>query len=265
MSRRVGVRFIPLAAGPAMVNLAARSPHYCGSWNVIMLRIALILVGLTAFPLQAFAGGPVYAYRHELPPAIARLHSCVGPHQRILRYPDLWHVGKRRIFRVGCPEHAPGINRLPHRDDSGYVRKPDEDPDQFQSTVYYLADDARGRNARRLVLPYPRADGTILMTDAFDEKLDIGWSTRANTSPASGVAYLDLTGAAIYPPGEFMIATRIAPADRPDINNAVAMWRIRNGKAALIYWAETRETLPKDAPSHQSPPYKIVLDKRPER
>ena len=103
------------------------------------------------------------------------------------------------------------------------------------------------------------------MTDAFDEKLDIGWSTRANTSPASGVAYLDLTGAAIYPPGEFMIATRIAPADRPDIKNAVAMWRIRNGKAALIYWAETRETLPKDAPSHQSPPYKIVLDKRPER
>jgi len=174
--------------------------------------------------------------------------------------------GRRGGFMVAV-KMADGtvLYNLPHRDDSGYVRKPDEGPDQFQSTVYYLADDARGRNARRLVLPYPRADGTILMTDAFDEKLDIGWSTRANTSPASGVAYLDLTGAAIYPPGEFMIATRIAPADRPDIKNAVAMWRIRNGKAALIYWAETRETLPKDAPSHQSPPYKIVLDKRPER
>ena len=108
-----------------------------------MLRTALILVGLKAFSLQAFASGPIYTYRYELPPAIARLHTCVGMHQRILRYPDLWHFGKRRMFRVGCPENAPNINRLPHRDDSGYIRKLDDYPDQFQSTVYYLADNAR--------------------------------------------------------------------------------------------------------------------------
>ncbi|MBR1121745.1 hypothetical protein JQ628_09510 [Bradyrhizobium lablabi] len=232
---------------------------------MIMLRTALILTGLTAFSLQAFAGGPVYTYRHELPPAIARLHSCIGPHQRTLRDPEPWHVGKRRMFRVGCPENAPDINRLPHRDDTGHVRKPDDDPDHFQSMVYYLADDARGRHARRLVLPYPRADGTMLMTDAFDEELDIGWSSRANTSLASGLAYLDLTGTAIQPPGEFMVATRIVPVDRPEIKNVFAMWRVRKDKAELIYWAETRETLPKDAPSHQSPPYEIVLDKRPGR
>jgi hypothetical protein len=230
-----------------------------------MLRTVLILVGLTALSPQAFGGGPIYTYRHELPPTIARLHTCIGPRDRTLRDPNLWHVGKRRIYRVGCPENAPGITRLPHRDDSGYVRKPDDDPDEFQSTVYYLADDARGRNAKRLVLPYPRADGTTLMTDAFDETLDMGWSARPNTSLASGVAYLDLTGTAIYPPGEFMVATRLVPADRPEIKNVFAMWRVRGDKAELIYWAETRETLPKDAPSHQSPPYTIVLDKRPEK
>jgi hypothetical protein len=230
-----------------------------------MLRAALILAGLSALSSQAFAGGPIYTYRHELPSTIARLHTCVGPRQRTQRYPDLWHVGKRRIYRIGCPENAPDVTRLPHRDDSGYVRKPDDDPDQFQSTVYYLADDARGRNAKRLVLPYPRADGTTLMADAFDEDLDIGWSARANTSLASGVAYFDLTGTAIYPPGEFMVATRIVPADRPEIKNVIAMWRVRGVKAELIYWAETRGTLPKDAPSHRSPPYEIVVDKRPER
>src|SRR5688572_26352835 len=32
------------------------------------------------------------------------------------------------------------------------------------------------------------------MADAFDAALDFGWSVRANTSVASGVAYLDLTG-----------------------------------------------------------------------
>ena len=43
------------------------------------------------------------------------------------------------------------------------------------------------------------------------------------------------------------------------------MWRVKNGKAELIYWAETKETLPKDAPAHQSVPYTIVIDKRPEK
>jgi hypothetical protein len=262
----MGVRFIPLAARLATADepWSTLTALY-ESRNVIMLRIAPILVGLMALSSQAFASGPIYTYRYELPPAIARLHTCIGPRQRTLRYPDLWRVGKRRMFRIGCPENAPNITRLPHRDDSGYVRKPDDDPDQFQSTVYYLADNERGRNAKRLVLPYPRADGTTLMADAFDEELNIGWSARANTSLASGVAYLDLTGTAIYPPGEFMIATRIVPADRPEIKNVFAMWRIKGDKAELIYWAETRETLPKDAPSHQSPPYTIVLDKRPER
>ncbi len=230
-----------------------------------MLRAALIFAGLTALSSQVFAGGPIYTHRYELPPTIARLHTCIGPRQRTLLYPDLWHVGKRRMYRVGCPENAPNVTRLPHRDDGGQVRKPDDDPDQFQSTVYYLADNARGRNAKRLVLPYPRADGATLMADAFNEDLDIGWSRRANTSLASGLAYLDLTGTAIYPPGEFMVATRIVPADRPEIKNVIAMWRVRGNKAELIYWAETRETLPKDAPSHRSPPYEIVLDKRPER
>jgi len=68
-----------------------------------MLHVALIFAGLSALSSQAFAGGPIYTYRHELPPTIAKLHTCIGPRQRTLRYPDLWHVGKRWMYRVGCP------------------------------------------------------------------------------------------------------------------------------------------------------------------
>ncbi len=232
---------------------------------MIVLAAIVLSLALAALPSTASASGPIYVYRHELPSPIAKLHTCVGPRQRTLREPGLWHVGKRRMFRIGCPENARNITPLPHRDDSGHVRTPHDDPDQFYSTVYYLADDARGRNAVRIVLPYPRADGSTLRTDAFYEDLDIGWSTRAQTSSISGVAFFDVTGTATYPPGEFMISTRIVPPDQPDIKNVLAIWRFKKGKAELIYWAETKETLPKDALPHQSPPYTIMLDKRPEK
>jgi hypothetical protein len=206
-----------------------------------------LTIGLTAAAPQAFAGGPVYAHRYELPRAIAKLHTCIGPRQRTLLYPNQWRVGKQRVIQVGCPEHAPNVTQLPHRDDNGTVRKADDDPDDFHSSVYYLADDVRGRNAKRLVLPVPRADGTTLMADAFFKELSPGWSTREETSIASGLAYFDLTGRKEYPPGEFMVRTRLVPPDRPEIKNATAIWRVTNGKAELIYWAETKETLPKDA------------------
>jgi hypothetical protein len=224
---------------------------------------ALPLLVATAAPVRA--GGPIYAYLKDLPRPIARLHTCIGPRDRTLRNPDTWRVGKQHVFEIGCPENAPNVTLLPSRDDSGYVRKPGDDPDNFQSTVYYLADDARGRNARRLVLPVPRADGTTIMADAFREEVGPGWSTREETSMASGLAYFDVTGRKKYPPGEFMVGTRIAPPDRPEIKNVQAIWRVKNGKAELIYWAETRETRPKDAPAHVTPPYTIVLDKRPEK
>jgi hypothetical protein len=230
-----------------------------------MLRILFILTGLTALSSPTVGGAPIEIHRNELPPTIAGLHTCIGPRDRTLSDAGPRHVGKRWIFRVGCPRNGPATARLPHRYDSGDVRKPDEDPDQFESSVYYLADDARGRNAKRLALPYPRADGTTVIAEAFDAPLDFGWSVRANTSVASGVAYLDLNGTAIGPRGEFMVAIWLVPADRPEIKDAFAMWRVKGDNAELIYWAETRETRPKDAPWHKSPPYTIVLDKRPEK
>ena len=36
----------------------------------------------------------------------------------------------------------------------------------------------------------------------------------------------------------------------------------RQGRA--IYWAETTETRTPDMPAHKAPPYKVVIDKRPE-
>ena len=228
-----------------------------------LAAIAVLLLAAMAVPVRA--GGPIYAYLRDLPGPIAKLHTCIGPRDRTLLHPDTWRVGKQFVFQVGCPENAPNVTLMPSRDDSGSVRKPDDDPDNFQSSVYYIADDERGRNARRLVLPVPRADGSTIMVDAFGEEVGPGWSTREDTSMATGLAYFDIAGRRKYPPGEFMVSTRIVPTDRPEIKNVSAIWRVRNGKAELIYWAETKETLPKDAPSHKAPPYTIVLDKRPEK
>ncbi len=235
-----------------------------------MSRARALIAALAAVPLvaavatPAFAGGPIYAYLRDLPPPIAKLHTCIRPRQRTLFYEDTWRVGKQFVFRVGCPENAPNITVMPGPYDFGRARQPDDDPDHYQSTVYYLADDARGRNARRLVLPVPRADGTTLMVDAFVEEVSPGWSAREDTSMASGLAYFDIAGRRKYPPGEFMVMTVIPPAGRPEVKGAFGIWRVTNGKAALIYHAETTETLPKDAPVHARPRYTIVLDQRPE-
>ena len=236
-----------------------------------MTRRLILLAGMIAAPAlfdsiaPARAGGPVYAWLKDLPPPIARLHTCIGPRQRTLLDPNPWHVGRQRIFAVGCPENAPNITLMPSRDDSGAVRKPDDDPDNIQSTVYYLADDARGRNARRIVLRLKRPDGTTVEADAFRDELTTGWSTREETSTASGLAYFDVNGRKKPPPGEFMVSVRALPPERPEVKNVVAFWHVKNGIGELIYWAETKETPAKDAPPHQTPPYPVVLDKRPEK
>jgi hypothetical protein len=241
------------------------------SAGLVMIKRFILLTGLIAalLPLNSIvparAGGPVYAWLKDLPPPIAKLHTCIGPRQRTLLDPNPRHVGRRRIFAVGCPENAPNITLMLSRDDSGTVRKPDDDPDNFQSTVYYLADDARGRNARRIVLRHKRPDGTTVLADAFRDELTTGWSTREETSMASGLAFFDVTGRRKPPPGEFMVSVRALPPERPEIKNVVAYWHVKNGTGELIYWAETAEDPPKDGPPHRLPPYKVVLDKRPEK
>jgi len=232
------------------------------------MRRAAILLALATLTMSSpsSAGGPVYAYLRDLPPPIAKLHTCIRPKDRTLRDPDTWRVGSKQfMFEVGCPENAPNVTVMQSREDAGRVRKADDDPDNFQSNVYYLADDAHGRHARRLVLPLPRADGTTLMVDAFHNEISPGWSTREDTSMATGLAYLDLTGKRKYPPGEFMIATSFVPIDRPEIKNVSAIWRVTNCRAALIYWAETTEERTPDMPAHKAPPYKVTIDKRPEK
>jgi hypothetical protein len=229
----------------------------------VIVVVSLLLAAAGALP--TLAGGPIYAYLRDLPPPIAKLHTCIGPNDRTLRDPNTWRVGKQFVFQIGCPESAPNVTVMPGPDDTGRVRKPDDDPDSFQSNVYYLAEDARGRNARRLVLPVPRADGTTLIVDAFRSEVSPGWSTREETSMATGLAYFDLTGKKKYPPGEFMVGTSIVPIDRPEIKNVSAIWRVTNGKAELIYWAETTEVRKPDMPAHMAPPYKVVIDKRPEK
>jgi len=232
------------------------------------MRRAVIPLAIATFTMSSPspAGGPIYAYLRDLPPPVAKLHTCIGPKDRTLRDPNAWRVGNKQfIFQIGCPENAPNVTVMPGRDDTARVRKPDDDPDNYQSNVYYLADDARGRNARRLTLPLPRANGTTLMVDAFRNEITPGWSTREETSMATGLAYFDLTGKKKYPPGEFMIGTSIVPLDRPEIKNVSAIWRVTNGKAELIYWAETTEAREPDMPAPMAPPYKVVIDKRPEK
>ena len=93
-----------------------------------MSRARALIAALAAVPLvaalakPALAGGPIYAYLRDLPPPIAKLHTCIGPKDRTLRDPNTWRVGKQFVFQIGCPENAPNITVMPGRDDSGRVQ-----------------------------------------------------------------------------------------------------------------------------------------------
>jgi hypothetical protein len=224
---------------------------------------AIATLHLLAAPAApAFAGGYVYVHRHELPAAIGKQHTCIGPRARTIMLPTSSHAGSQRLFTVACPVAAKTVVTFATRPDHPDAT-PQADGDEEGPLAYYLADDARGRNAKRLAFPYPRPDGTMLTADALPLSLDIGWSSRANTSTGNNLGFLDPMRSK-YPRGEFMLQGRFKPADRPDVEWVVAMWHVTNGNVSLAYWAEQTEKLPPDAPTWKHR-YTIVIDKRPEK
>jgi hypothetical protein len=218
-----------------------------------------LLAGLAA---PAFAGGYVYVHRYQLPRDIGRLHTCIAPRQRTIMMPDQVRLGRTaRLFEIGCPANAKNVVTFETRAESPNAPKMADE--ESGPLAYYFADNVRGRNARRLLFPYPKPDGTTLTADAMPLSLDAGWSTRANTSTANNLGFLDpMRGDT--PRGEFMLAGRFMPADRPQVEEVFAIWHVKDGRVSLAYWAERTEKAPKDAPSWQLR-YTIVTDNRPQR
>jgi hypothetical protein len=216
---------------------------------------AFALPLILALAAPAPAGGPIEAPRSRLPGAIAKLHTCVPPNGKAQRLPDPIKVGRAAMFVVGCAPGALGVSTFALRGEAA--------DDGFSRLAFYLAADARGRDARRLVFPYLHPDGRESMFDTLPVLPTAGWSKRSQTGSATGVAFLDPNRTA-YPPGAFMLMANFPPADRPHRENAAAIWLVRNGKVSLVHWAETSERLRGEAPYWQYPRYEVVLDRRPE-
>jgi hypothetical protein len=219
--------------------------------------IAVIAVLIVVAAAQARASGPIYVNRNAVPLPIAKLHTCVAPKARTTMLPRPLGAGRLSIFVIGCPLGAPGVTTFQTKAEPGAI------DDGFASLAYYVATDARGRGAKRIVFPYPRPDGTVLKADAVPALLDPGWSTRADTSAMTGAAYL--ASRSNFPRGAFMLLGQFAPADRPQRERVIAIWLVERGAAArLIYWAETSEKLRGDSPAWIYPKYEVVVDERPE-
>jgi hypothetical protein len=221
-------------------------------------RTAAIACCLALIAAQALASGPVYVRRNELPPAIARLHTCVPPKARTTMLPRPLDAGRLSVFVIGCPLGAPGVTTFETR------AAPGATDDGFSSLAYYVAAGARGRGAKRIVFPYPRPDGSVLKADTVPALLDPGWSTRLQTSTMTGAAYLGPLPPK-SPRGAFMLLGQFAPADRPQRERVIAIWLVENAAARLIYWAETSERLGGKSPAWIYPKYEVVVDERPER
>jgi hypothetical protein len=208
-----------------------------------------------ALGLPANAGGPVEKRRDELPKTIAKLHDCVG--QKDIVH---WRTPERAgsaglLFSISCPLDGAGVSAIASQ-------KPWQ---QHRHLALYLAANAAGFRARRIVLPWPKPDGTQARVNVVPVTPSIGWSTRRDTGGVHKTAMLDRTRTRL-PAGEFHLMMQLYPADRPHLKSVIAIWHVAlREDARLIYWAETTQELRGENPHYIYPHYVTVLDARPER
>jgi hypothetical protein len=211
--------------------------------------VASALLALAAAAAQA--AGPIEVRRDKLPKAIARLHACVPARGMTEMDPTPVVIDRRNVlFSVACPVNGPGVVAVATREAFA------------MHDALYLARNKKGAGAKRLVLPYPKPDGSEIRINVVPEQASVGWSTREHTSKLTGAAFFDLQERT-FPKGEFHLSIGFTPADRPHLKNAMAIWHVRKGAATLIYWAETTEGLKGEYPHFIYPKYVTVLDKRP--
>lgn len=215
--------------------------------------LALAVAALAALALPAQAAGPVEVRRDRLPKAIAKLHDCVPPRGVTEMDPTPVVIDRRNVlFSAACPVDGPGVVAVAAKEPFA------------KNDALYLARDRKGTGAKRLTLPYPRPDGSIVQINVVPDQASAGWSTRAHTSKLTDAAFFDMQKRTL-PKDEFHLSIGFAPADRPHLKNVLAIWHVKNGEATLIYWAETTEQLRGENPHYIYPKYVTVLDKRPEK
>ena len=214
---------------------------------------AFATFALLALALPALAAGPIEIRRDKLPKEIARLHTCVPARGVTEMDPTPTVIDRRNVlFAVACPADGPGVVAVATKEAFA------------KHDALYLARNKKGTGAKRLILPYPRPDGSIVQINVVPEQASVGWSTREHTSKLTGAAFFDMQERK-FPKGEFHLSIGFAPTDRPHLKNAMAIWHVKNGDATLIYWAETTEALKGDTPHFTYPKYVTVLDQRPEK
>ncbi len=219
--------------------------------------VALTVTATLATALTALADGcgeEELVARSTLPRALRDIHTCIpADGQTALRKET---AGKHYVFGLDCPVNAPGLRHIAVQTD-GDAGANDESPDH----VYYVADRANARGAKRIAFPFLTADGRETMVDMLPVVASIGRATRSDTSDFNGAAWIRYEGEA-HRDGSFDMLAEFVPADRPDLKGVVVIWRIKGAKAEMIYWAESTEAVSGENPTDQYPRYTVKLDRR---
>ena len=192
------------------------------------MRLAVVTMlfgGL--FTGGALAGEPREMAFADMPQALQRVHAgCASSEDTVFFSSESF--GKTVVFLISCP-----LERAVSWPDPLTPRYDLDVPASFPVGVY-VARDAEGRDARRVVFPILADDGS---------------RTKVTTLPVSAEALHDATVS--KKTGPPWIEALWKPDQRPQICKIMASWRIVDGEAELRRW-RVAPKCNKDGPQYET-------------
>lgn len=161
--------------------------------------------------------------RDKLPKPLAAIHRCTEDGAPMFSTNQRFDLG--RLVVLGCPGNAnPTAAQMKARNASADMLRKEQ-------AHVYLTRDRDGDDPRRLTFPIRDEDGQETTTDLL---------------PAERVFIGDKPD---------LISMFWDPA-KPGLCRVHAIWRVADGKAALVFWGEAADC------SSNKPDFKTVLDRR---
>jgi len=161
--------------------------------------------------------------RAQLPKPLAAVHRCAEDGVPMFSTNQRFDLG--RLVVLGCPGNAnPTAGQMKARNASADMLRKEQ-------AYVYVTRDRDGDDPRRLTFPILDADGRAATTDMLiAERVFIGDKRD-------------------------LISMFWDPA-KPGVCRVHAIWRVADGKAALVFWGEAADC------SGNTPEFKTVLDRR---
>ncbi|HEX5212654.1 MAG TPA: hypothetical protein VFW22_13090 [Pseudolabrys sp.] len=162
--------------------------------------------------------------RDKLPKSLAAVHRCAEDGVPMFSTNERFDLG--RLIALGCPGNA---NPAP---DEIKARNAKADLLRREQAMYYVTRDRDGDDPRRLTFPILDAEGHEAMTDRlFASRVSIGEKPD-------------------------LISSFWEPA-KDGVCRVHAIWRVADGKAALVFWGEATDCAP-----GAKTEFKTVIDRR---